>query len=203
MRLLVQAAICLSILTFWARPLYSQGADSHEALFQKLQSEQTAGEAFNRLLELGKRHADVREYLVAHLPERISAGPGSNSQVWAYETSLAGLLKIREAIPALIGQIDRELPNDIVTFSGREKLADFPAGRALAQIGEPAVPALSSILETGDYQKRWVASRALNMIDARTATEALTKHLPRESDPRLKDYIQHTLQRKQPPPPSK
>src|SRR5690242_1905114 len=61
MKLVVHVAIYLSILTFCARPLYSQGADSHEALFQKLQSEQTAGEAFEGFLKLDKKRADVRE----------------------------------------------------------------------------------------------------------------------------------------------
>src|SRR5262249_41047961 len=113
------------------------------------------------------------------------------------EVALAGNLRIKETVPALLQHIDQIMKQDFVTVSSKESLADFPAGRALAQIGEPAVSALFSALETGDYQKRWVASRALNMIGTMTATEALSNHLPHESDSKLKTYIEGVVQRKQ------
>jgi hypothetical protein len=197
MKLIVQTiGICLSILAFWGKPVYGQGTTSNETLFQKLQSEQTASGAFEQFLKLGKKRPDVRNYLGVHLPEKIAAGPVDQGKVWNYEVELAGLLGIVEAIPSLIQHIDEDIPGYGVTLSSQERLADYPAGKALAQIGEPAVPALSSVLETGDYRKRWVASRALNLIEAMTATNALRKHLPNESDPKLREYIEGVLQRR-------
>ena len=201
MRLTIRLGICLSILVFWGGLLHGQGAVSYEALFQKLQSEKTSDEAFEKLLKLGKKQADVREYLAAHLPEKIAARPGDHIKVkawkikvWENDVALAGGLRIVEAIPALIQYIDvRALYGDAVTLTMVATLADYPSGRALAQIGEPAVPSLSSVLETGDLQKRGVAIRALDLIDAPAATEALSKHLPNESDPRLKAHIERVL----------
>lgn len=193
MKFFVYAAICLSIVTYWEAPLEAQLA-SNEALFQKLESEQTTGEAFERFLKLGKKRLDVREYLATHLPDRIAAGPENRAKVWDYEVNLAGLLRINETIPSLTRHIDQSVPRDFSTLSGQENLADYPAGRALGEIGDAAIPALSSVLQTGDYQKRWVASHALNMIQAPAATDALSNHLPHESDARLRGYLERVLQ---------
>jgi hypothetical protein len=194
-KLTIHVGICLTILVFWGGSLYGQGTPPNEALFQKLQSERTS-EAFEQFLKLGKKQADVRKYLATRLPQKIAAGPGDLITVWENEVRLAGLLRIVEAIPALIQRIDQLSRQDTSSASSKELLQEFPAGRALAQIGEPAVPALFSVLESADYQKRWVASRALNMIEATAATEALSKHLPSESDPKLKAYIEDVVQRR-------
>jgi hypothetical protein len=194
MKLPVYVAIFLSILFFSSKPLDGQEANDH--LFQKLLSDETSDEAFGRFMELGKKGADVREYLAVHLPEKIAAGPGDHTNVWVHEVDLVGHFRIVKAIPALIQNIDQLMPQDYVTFGEKTSLGEFPAGRALAKIGEPSVPALSSVLETGDYQKRWVASHALNMIDATAATEALKNHLPHESNAELKGYIEKVVQRK-------
>jgi hypothetical protein len=195
-KLTIQMGICLTILMFWGGSLYGQGTPPNEALFQKLQSDRTSGEACERFLKLGKKEADVRKYLTARLPEKIAAGPGDHIIVWENEVRLAGLLRIVEAIPSLIQHIGQVIRQSYSTFSSEEMLRDFPAGAALGEIGEPAVPALSSVLESGDLQKRWVASRALNMIEATAATETLSKHLPSESDPKLKAYIEDMVQRR-------
>ena len=198
MKLAIRVAICLTILTFRGEVLCGQGAPSNEALFQRLQSFSTTDESFERFLKLGKKRGDIRRYLAEHLPEKIAAGPGDHLTVWENEVGLAGHLRIVEAIPPLIQYIDRVFRPELnsMTFSSAAMLRGFPAGAALGEIGEPAVPALSSVLETGDYQKRWVASRALNMIEAAAATEALGKHLPNESDPKLKAYIEDVVQRR-------
>src|SRR5215470_8901801 len=65
MKPLVHVAICLGILMSCAKPVQAQREASNEALFQKLESEQTTGEAFERFLRLGKKRADVREFLSA------------------------------------------------------------------------------------------------------------------------------------------
>ncbi len=196
MKVFASIAVCFCILGLRCEPSRGQGNASKEALFEKLQSD-TTGEAFERFLKLGKKDAAVREYLATHLPGKIAAGPGDHLKVWGYEVSLAGLLRIKEAIPALTQHIEQLVQRDFSTLSGQENLADYPAGRALAEIGEPSVPALFSVLETGDYQKRWVASRALNMINTPKATEALSNHLPNEPDPNLKTYIGNCIQRRQ------
>ena len=196
MKLVIQIVICSIVLLFCGVSLYGQGAPSNDALFQKLQTGRTSHQAFEQFLKLGKRHPDVWKYLADRLPEKIAAGPGDNPPVWENDALLAGYLQIVEAIPALAQHIDQLVRQDIIGMSSEELLRDFPAGAALGHIGEPAIPALSSALETGDIQKRWIASRALKMIEGATATEALSNHLAHESDPKLRKYIEFAIQRR-------
>ena len=187
---------CLIMLTLWGGAICGQRPISAEALFEKLQSERTSRAAYEQFLKTGKRHSDLRKYLTDRLPEKIAAGPGDHPTVWENDVLLAGHLRIVEAIPALVQQLDQRIPQDLSGLSNEELLRDFPAGAALGELGEPAIPALSSVLETSGYQKRWVAIRALNLIGARAATEALSRHLPSESDPKLKDYMERIVQRR-------
>ena len=191
----MKVGICSIVLLFCGASLYGQGALSNDALFQKLQTGRTSSQAFVQFVKLGKRHPDVRKYLADHLPEKI-AGPGDNLLVWQNEVFLASSLQIVEAIPALVQHIDQHVEQGYSDLSSEELLEDFPAGKALGHMGEPAIPALSSVLETGGIQKRWIASRALKMIEGETATEALSNHLAHESDTKLRKYIEFAIQRR-------
>jgi HEAT repeat protein len=97
---------------------------------------------------------------------------------------------------SLVQHVDQRVEQGYSGLSSKELLQDFPAGAALGRIGEPAIPALSSVLETGAIEKRWVASRALNMIEAREATDALSKQLLHESDEKLRAYIEEIVRRR-------
>jgi hypothetical protein len=203
-KLIIQIGICSIVLLFCGASLYGQEAPSNDTLFQKLQTGRTSRQAFEQFVKLGKRNSDVRKYLADRLPEKIAAGPGDkigdvwhptkNLLVWENDVLLAGYLQIVEAIPALVQHIDQLVEQGVGGLSSEELLENYPAGAALGHIGEPAIAALSSVLETGSIQKRWVTSRALNMIEGAAATEALSNHLAHESDAKLRAHMEAAVQ---------
>lgn len=112
-----------------------------EQLFADLQNERTSDGAAVQLLQDGKESAETRAYLAAHLPSLIENLKAPH--VWLNSVRLAGSLRIGEAVPGLA----RLLNNDntqgeggYIDFHRTVSLEGDPPGKALAQIGDPAVP---------------------------------------------------------------
>jgi len=108
---------------------------------------------------------------------------------------LAGAFRTSEAIPALVKWIGTPASESGEgTLAERVRLEPFPAAKTLAQIGEPAVPALANALEKGNARERPVAFRALVLVGSPSAIRALRDHLNREPDQSLKLEIQKALE---------
>jgi HEAT repeat protein len=80
-----------------------------------------------------------------------------------------------------------------VTLTTVLRLEDNAPGKALAQIGDPAVPVLIKVLNNKNVKERTRAVYALNLIGTPIAKNALRDQLNRESDPGLRDIILRTL----------
>lgn len=177
--------------------VHGQQSTSVPRLFEQLQSEATTDQANQEFLKLGPSNSDARKYLAAHLPSLISQKPEDHPHVWINAIRLAGAFRIVEAIPALAGWVG--LPasqSGMGTLAETERLDSHPAGKALVQIGEPAIPALLGVLNKGTTRERWVTYRALILIGSTGAITGLREHLSHESDPNLKMEIQRGLERK-------
>jgi HEAT repeat protein len=165
-------------------------------LFLKLRSNETAASAARQLLSLSRSDPAVREYLRTNLAPVIDAGPSHTTQwpgqVWLNAVRLAGELKIEEAAPSLAKWISvRNSP--IVTLSAESYLRDSPAGHALVQVGNPAIPALQKVLDQGNDDERWESSRALLLIDTPQALAVLREHVAHESDDTLVSTINKAI----------
>jgi hypothetical protein len=171
---------------------FAQEPPKAAILFQQLRSPETTDQATEQLLKLGKSDARIKQYLGVHLPVLIERNPQDDPQVWKNAVRLAGELKITAAAPALAKWIGLNTGGSI-TFAGTERLENNAPGKALAQIGNPAVPALIGVLEHGRLSEREIAVRALKLMGTAPAMNALREHLKREPDPQLKDFIEKSL----------
>jgi|HubBroStandDraft_6_1064221.scaffolds.fasta_scaffold80694_3 hypothetical protein len=183
-------------------------AQNHAAaseLVQKLRSDETTDEARKQLLQLGQSEPDVRRYLATQLPPLIEIGPKScaSSKIvdlvarwhacpWYNAVELSGNLKIGEAAPALARWISwrSEGPYGL---SLEARLVFHPAAKALAQIGDPAIPAVQHALDHGNADEHYKAVRVLCIIHSANAKAVLRGDLPHETDPALQTMIKNDL----------
>jgi hypothetical protein len=195
MKTIAYAAAILYLTAFPCLTAQCQEPGSVPTLFRQLTEANSTDQALKQLLILGSGNPEVRAYLVANLPQQILAGPSEQPQPWFNEISLSGSLHLAEAIPSLMRWLDSPIsPGGASTLTSRERLDQYPAGKALAQIGEPSIDALATVLETGSVRARWVSIRALNIIGTGRAIQNLADHLSRESNPGLKSDIQRFLE---------
>lgn len=174
--------------------LFAQEPPKVPVLFRELETAKTTDRATEQLLKMGKSDAKVTQYLAIHLPLVIERNPQDSPEVWNNAVRLAGELRIKEAVPALAKWI-RSSNAGTITFAQLERLETNAPGKALAQIGDPAVPTLIEVLRRGNLDERHVAARALNLVGSPRARKALRDHLKRESDLNLRDYIERILSR--------
>lgn len=172
-------------------------------LTQRLESEQTTDAARDELLKQGKSDPEARQYLVVRIPTLIDSGPGAGKcpatpcRAWRNAVELATRLKIGEAAPALARWIAVKDVNPwpgIGPYGG--KLETNPAALALASIGDPAIPALEKVLDSGTSNEHALAMRVLGMINTPKAKAVLRDDLQRETDPDLQAMIKRELSRK-------
>ena len=182
-------------------------AQSHPAaseLVQKLQSDKFTDDARKQLLQLGS-DPDVRQYLAVHLPLLIERGPKScppseivdslaksHSCPWYNAVELAGNLKINEASSALAPWINWR-NNGPFLPTMEAQLIFYPAAKALAEIGDPAVPVLQRVINSGSAGEHARAVRVLCIIHTTKAKAVLQDALPHESDPYLQTMIKNSL----------
>lgn len=189
--LTVTAILSCSILMMDSA-LLAQGSNQVQTLLQQLQSPQNTDEAAEKLLKLADSDSKVREQLAIQLPRILDKGPQESAQPWINAVHLAGELKIAEAAPALAKWIGLN-SGGTITLAQEARLETNPPGKALAQIGAPAIPTLVGVLDHGNLYERWNAAYALNLIGSPQAKTALRDHLKREQDPTMRDFIERAL----------
>lgn len=166
------------------------------AAFQRLQSQSPTDvhQAAVQLLKQGRSDPKAREYIALHLPSLIEKGPAQKDHPgpWVALVRLAGELKIAEAAPALAKWLTIDNLGEITT-AGFMKLETNPAGTALVEIGDPAIPAVKGAFDRGTLRERRYAIYVLNLINSPSARAALREHLNREPDEDLRDFIRKSL----------
>jgi hypothetical protein len=180
----------------------AQGEPTIQQLSRQLQDKQTTDQALTELLKFGNADASARQYLAVHLPALIDADPRDRRPnrhtllrpEWCNAAQLAGGLKLVEAAPALAKWIGVRTGN-LVTLSTVEGLTNSPAGTALVQIGDPAIPALRQVLEH-DTRRTWRsdAAFALILINSQKSKSVLRDYAARAPDRQLGELIRDRLE---------
>jgi len=200
-KLLALTAVLSYSLGSGIHPLAAQAQPTVSALFQQLQSNQTSSQAEAQLLQLGNSDVGAKRYLARHLPALIGKGPKGSPQVpypqqlWLDEVRLAGELRMVEAAPALAKWISVRTGGGLITQFREESLQDSPAGTALVQIGDPAIPTLQDLLAHGNRDERVEAARALDDIGSPKATATLRQYAATGQDRDLADFIKRVMLR--------
>jgi hypothetical protein len=170
-------------------------------LFRRMQSSKTNDGAARQLLVLGYSDPKARRYLAAHLPLVIAEGPkyfpgqSDPKPEWFDEVRLAGELRMVETAPALAKWISVRTGDGISTLSSAASLEDNPAGTALIQIGDPAIPALQGLLQQGNQTERWEAFYALRRIGSPRARAAFREYAAHGWDKSLAESINKATSR--------
>jgi hypothetical protein len=209
MRRSLKLIASVAMLGCWVGPgvpcNLAQSHPSPSELVQELQSNQTTDNARDELLKLGKSDPEVRQYLTVHLPPLIEIGPrmatcpGYPCQVWKNALAVAAGLKIGEAAPAIARWITVKgvNPSPGIHPYGN-KLEINPAAIALSLMGDPAIPALRHVLNSGSPDERALAVGSLCTIQTPKAKAVLREDLPRESDPSVQAMIKRELEKNDP-----
>jgi hypothetical protein len=190
-------AVSLAVLGFatgsWGPGTMAQGKPAPADLLAELQSEKTADQAGEQLRRLARSDAAVRQYLVVNLPPMIEAGPKSHLPAWRNAVQMAGDLKMVEAAPALAKWLGVDTGPPVGDMHQEARLGRSWPGKALFQIGDPAVPFVQAVLAQGTSRERWTAVYVLNKIGSDRARAAMREHLPDESDETLRSFIQKVV----------
>lgn len=209
MRIPSQMIACMAVLACWhylfVHLIMAQGRPAPSELVQKLQSEKTTDEARKQLLQVGNSDPEVRRYLTAQLPPLIQRGPKScppseivdlttrwHSCPWYNAVELAGNLKISEASSALAPWINWRNEGPLVPTL-EVQLIFHPAAKALAEIGDPAIPVLQRVLNSGNSKERARAVRVLCIIHTPKTKAVLQDDLSHETDPDVQTMIKNSL----------
>jgi len=178
----------------WTCPTLGQAKPTPAELVRDLQSEATADQAGQELRKTAKSDPAVRQYLIVNLPPIIEKGPKSQLPAWKNAVQMAGDLEIVEAAPALAKWLGLDTGPPITDMHRQARLQHSWPGKALFQIGDPAIPFVQPVLARGTSRERWTAAYLLSRIGSRRAHEALRKHLAEdEPDATLRDYIRGVL----------
>jgi hypothetical protein len=189
--ILIAASIGLSVM-----PLLAQTQVS--VLLRQLESRKTTDSAKAQLLQLGHSDPKARQYLAIHLPLLIAARPerphpdlddvGFLRREWVNAVLLAGSLKLVEAAPALAKQIDvRTVPLGGNYWDAN--LGGLPAGYALCQIGDPAIPVMQRMLADGNSDQRTHAAYVLGDMNSPRSVAVLEDYAKNGKDRQLADYL--------------
>lgn len=166
---------------------------SLKVLFRELQEDSKTDEAFRQISQRSPEDRAVKRFLTRNLPRILNAPPKSY-ETYLNNVLLAGNFRIASAIPGLIGEITcASLAGS--TLTERHNLTALPCARALVQIGDPAVPALTETLSGPDSRKHWLAYRALALMNSPRSLTALRNYLAQNPDPALKSEIENDLSR--------
>lgn len=187
-------ALIVHLLAANGIPAQAESLPSISRTFAQLQAEDTTDLATEEFLKMGHDNAALRAYLAEHLPPLILQEPEAKPHVWLNSVRLAGAFQLTAATPSLakcIGVSSGSAGGG--TLSEVQRLDPFPAGKALSQIGEPAIPTLVRILDKGNHREKWVAYRALFLIGTPRAKKELRDHLSREPDQAFMLEIQKAL----------
>lgn len=163
------------------------------SLFAQLGQPSTTDRAARQILEVSSKYPDVRQYIVEKLPGMIDKT--EIDKVWFNAVRLAGHLKASETVPSLQRAFSRgQLGRPAGTTLGAEmQLDDDVVAKALAEIGEPSLPAVKAFLKSNDRKERRRAVLILLNMDALESRKVLEEHLPHETDPKITKLIESGL----------
>jgi HEAT repeat protein len=140
------------------------------------------------VVEIAAGSPDLKKIIADKLPSLMLEQ--KNYVVLNNESRLAGDLKVIACIPVLVTIfVEGDLLPNALTGMMRFRMDNDPAGRALAQIGDPVIPSMKKLLSSGDRDVREKAVRVLANINSPSALEVLKEHRGSESDPYLQDII--------------
>jgi hypothetical protein len=175
------------------------------ALYDQLLQPSETNSAAQQIHDLAAKDATARDYLAHKLPTMISANAKGDWQsvnlMWLNAVRLAGQLRLETAIPALLQSLlgrnqvpvwayDKPGPVGASTFSRDARLENDIVARALADIGDPAVPAVAYVLANGDTRiLRLRAAWVLINIDTPAARKAMSDVLKVETDPGIRQLL--------------
>lgn len=184
--------ICLACATLGSTSV-AQNAPDIGTLFAQLNHSDTTDRAASRILTAASKDPEARQYVAQKLPKMIDKP--ETDEVWLNAVRLAGQLKVWEAILSLIHSMPRGRLGgpQVTTFGTYMRLDDDIVAKALSQIGDPAVPAVTELLNRRDREVRRRAVLILTNIGSAAAHKALQDRLPKETDPRVKDLIEGGL----------
>ena len=170
-------------------PVKAQQHQDIPSLFAQLNQMSTTDRAAKHLLAAAGRDPTVRQQAAERLPAMID-NPEIN-EIWLNAVRLAGKLKILETVPPLQrafprGQLGRPL---VMTFGTVALLNDDVVAKALAEIGDPSLPAVRGFLRDTDPKMRRRAVLILRNINSTESRIVLQEHLPVETDPGIKNLI--------------
>jgi hypothetical protein len=179
----------------------AQGKPAVQRLFRQLQSTQTSDQAAVKLLELGNADASARRFLAAHLPVLIDADPRDRRPdrttllrpEWCNAARLAGELRLVEAAPALVRRISYRT-SSLMTSSRAEGLTTSPAGTALLQIGDAAIPALRQALKQSESNPKMDVVYALLQINSPRARALLRDYASSVLNAETREFIHNRLE---------
>jgi hypothetical protein len=196
----------MAVLGCWScRNASAQNHLAPSELVQKLRSDKTTDEARKQLVQLANSDPDAKHYLAAQLPSMIEVGPKScpSSDIedlntkwhacpWYNAVELSGKLRIAEAASALAPWISWRAEGPFLPTL-EAQLVFHPAAKALAAIGDPAIPVLQQALSSGNSKDHAVAVRVLCIIHTPKAKTVLQNDLPRETVPEVQTMIKNSL----------
>lgn len=156
------------------------------ALVEKLKQPATTDDAVGEVRDLANNDLGARQYLIHNLPKLIEDPPGR--KVWINAVRLAGELKAVETIPSLKKALARGKQTPFLySMTGEMRLDDDVVGKALSQIGDPAIPVVKdSLLDSKNVDHRRRAILILGNINTPASRSILEKHLTRETDQTLR-----------------
>lgn len=186
--------ICFSFATLTGTRAQTDSSLDIRTLMEQLKDDRTVQrDTVKQILEIARKDRHEHEYVVQKLPDMIR---GPQSDVWLDAIRIAGKLKAREAIPALLQAMSRRPfpaePN--ITFGGLMRLDNDVVAKALSQIGDPSIPSVVNLLKSTDARTRARAVLILFNIGSPAARKVLQDRLPLETDPEVKKLIQECLQ---------
>jgi hypothetical protein len=175
----------LNLLISFSLALALPAQTSHD--LASLAAPATTVEARSHLLELGRSDAGVRALLSSNLPAMLLAA--KDLYVVRSEAQLAGELKIEAAIPSLIQLLGGRNRIGGGSINARYELKDDPVARALYEMGEPALPALTNALKSDSREKRERTEAILILMNTSQTRDILGQHLRSEPDAQLRAYL--------------
>jgi HEAT repeat protein len=170
-------------------PAVAQYLSDTQRAYQELLVDEKSDLASDRLRVTALKEPSAREFLVERLPDLIRKPAG---RAWINAVRLTGDLKIVEAVPVLASLLKDPYSKGGLTgatsFGTKFILGDDPAGRALADIGEPALKAVETLLQDPDIHVRWRAALVLGNMNSQYADQALERNLANETNEAVRGY---------------
>jgi hypothetical protein len=148
----------------------------------------SAASAESRLESRGAADVNIRRMLSEDVPALLANT--KDFPTLSLLAKLARALRLQSAVPQLCDLL-KQPPEfvDLIGLSRFMELKDDPMAAALVQIGDPSVPQVSLLLQSGNRETRSRAVRVLIKIGTPLSRSALQKASSGERDPGIRGMI--------------